>query len=197
MRGDKARRKHGERRHEHDDERDLPPQDKEDDQHAENGDDARKELRKAQQQAVGKLFGVRQHDAGDLAVRMGVEELQRQALQFGKRVAADAGEQMVDNAVVDQAHGILRDERRRNAGADDKEQAEDRSIVHIPRSDHVIDRPPDEIGNGELRRHVDERAQDGDAQQGHIGLQVAQNGSECFAFVHSVPSFSCEAAISR
>ena len=196
-RGDEPRREERERRDEHDDKRNFPTQDKEDDEHAENGDDARKELGKSEQKSVGELFRIGEHDARDLAVGMRVKELQGQALKLAERVHAHAGEQMIDNAVIDETHEVLRRKRRRDAHTDGDEDAQNTHIIHLSRAENIVDRTPDKEGNGELCRHADERAEHGDDKQRRIRSQIPQNTAEGFAFVHNEPSFSCEAAISR
>lgn len=75
VRGDELGDEEGKRRHAEHDERDLPAQHEEDDEHAQNGRRARKQLRKAEEKAVGELLGVRDDDGGRLAVGAAVEIL--------------------------------------------------------------------------------------------------------------------------
>ena len=201
MRRDEAGGEHGERRDAYDDEGDLPAQHEQDDEHAEDGRNARQQLREAQQKSVRELLRIRQDDARDFAVRAGVEIFEGQPLELCKGVLADAGEHMKDDAVVDEAERVLRGERHGDAGADGGKETKDAVIVDLPLPDDAIDRLADEIGYGELRGDGRERAQHREREKGRKGPQIAENAAHCRAFcrnfLHCSVSFACEAAISR
>ena len=195
VRGDEFRREQGNGRDAEDDERDLKAEHEHDDERAEDGTDARKQLRKPEQKSVRKLLRIRDDDAGDLPVRARIDVTQRQYLDFAECVAADIRQNVIGDLVVAQAHQPLRERRHGDAAADDEEEVAETGEIDLPRPEDAVDGKADEKRDRERQKDGDEREEDGAEEVPRVRPEIAENAFErlCpFHRVHASSSLNCE-----
>lgn len=131
--------KQGQGSDEHDHERDLPARDEHERKRSRNRQHAGKELREAHQQAVRKLFGVRDDAAYGVPVRMGIDIGKGEPGELSERVLAQALHHFKGDAVVADAHQPLRDGSDRHGDADFDENAPKGGKIHLSRIDDAVD----------------------------------------------------------
>ncbi len=110
-------------------------------------------------------------------------------LNFSEGVLAHPSDRVIGNGVVEHAHEPLR--RRRDAHADANADEFIRQEFEVyPALQNAVDGVADENGNVQRRHHRDDGKEQGEQNEGHRRLQIAQNAAEgalaCF-FTHISP----------
>ena len=172
--GDKARNEQRHRRDDHDDERDERIHPQHEQQRADDGEHARKELREAHEQAVCELVDIRDHAADDLAVAVRIDVAQGKDLQPRKGIAADIAHGAVGDAVVAGVHDPLRQRRCADEDAHFEQQTGDGGKLHLPRRDDEVDGLPDEDRQIQRHGHGQRGKQQRQDQQQPVFFQIAQ-----------------------
>ncbi len=168
-------------------------------QRAENGHDARKQLGKAQKQAVCKLVYVGNEAADNAAHGLAVEIRQRKLLQMGKGPVAHVAHHAEGDLVVDGGHDPAEHRGCADHQGDAAQKPTDGGKVHLPGAHDMVDGPAKQNRHVERQRHRHSRQEDGEQRRGQIGPQagqdLAQNGAVggVFRFLHARSSFlNCE-----
>ena len=176
--GDEFRRKQRKRRQHDDHERDHPVDAQHEKQCSKDRHNTGEQLRKAHQQAVGKLIRVGNDPADQLTARMRVEIGQRKDLKLVKGVAADVAHHAEGDPVIEVAHDPLHDRRCRRDGGNAPKQRRDGQKIHLSRPDDAVDGVADEDGNVERSRDGGRRQQNGQRQQRPAPLDIFQYAPE-------------------
>ena len=190
-----ARYKKGERRDQDDDESDLPVDHEHKGKRSKDGDHAREQLRKAHQQTVGELVGIRDDAADDIAVRIRVAIGNGELLQFAESGAAKIAHDTEGDLVIDYALNPL-DQRGENSGNRDLGQnVQDNIHMNLAWLDNMVNGFTYGDRNIESQKNRKRGANQGEDQSRVIGANVGQNLSDRsfgnLVFLHAeAPSLS-------
>ena len=156
---DKACRKQGKRCCKDDEKCDLPVDDEHKAECAENGEDACEKLREAHEKSVGKLVGVGDDTADDVAVGMGIAIRNGERLELPECIVADILHDTVGDLVIDDALHPLRERRDDRCDGDANEHGGDLIKRDLAGLDDIIDGVADDDGNVKRQDHGDRRAE--------------------------------------
>ena len=161
-----------------------------------NGDNAGKELGKAQQQAIGQDIRIGDDPADDVAGAVLIQIGQGQMLDMPDGLGADILDHTVGHAVVDDAHDPAGHSREHRQNDDTLQIEANHGKIHFSGRQDVVDGVAEQDGDIQLQNHGDTGHEHAQYQQhpelGNVipelfqGLSVLRIG---LSFHHTFPSF--------
>ena len=167
--------KEGKRRDNHDNQRNPHIDREHKNQRTQNCQYARKELREAHQQAFGKLVGICDNTADNIAIRMGIDIFQREILNFAESIGSNIADYVISDLVVADIHNPLSNGSSCNHKNALEQNREDALKIDSAGGHDAVDGLSNQNRQIQREYHSESGQKNGENQQSEITTNIMQN----------------------